>query len=84
MTDIDYQVRDLKTRIETAQGKRLTADHEQRVAQAAADQAMKQLKVEFGCESIEQAQVLLEQLEAALDTECHKVADQLAVAEGSS
>jgi len=84
VTDIDYQVRELKSRIETARGKRITADHEQRVAQAAADQAVKQLQDEFGCADVEQAKVFLSQLEAALDAECLKVADQLAVAEGNS
>jgi hypothetical protein len=82
MPDIDYQLRDIKGRIEEAQARRAGAEHEQRVAMVTAENALTQIKAEFGCADIEQAKVLLQQLEAAASAECLKVEDQLAVAEG--
>lgn len=84
MPDVERQVRDFKTRIQTAQKQRAFAEHEREVAQAAADQALRQLWEEFSVDSIQQAMVLVQQLETAVAVECSKVEDQLVVAEGSA
>lgn len=81
MPDIDYVVREIKARIETVRAQRAGAEHEQQVASAAAEQALRQLKEEFGVGNPEEAMKLLQRLEADAKAECAKVEEQLAVAE---
>jgi hypothetical protein len=73
MTDLDYQVRDIKQRMENARAQRAGAEHEQRVAQASVDQVLLQLKEEFGVSTVAEAKVLLQSLEAQAAAECTAV-----------
>jgi hypothetical protein len=78
---LDHDVRALKDQITAAQGKRAGHEHQQRVAEAARDQALQQIQSEFGVQDVKQAQALLVQLEADAAAECKQVEADLAVAE---
>lgn len=78
---VDQDVRALKDRIAAAQTMRAGHVHQLQVAQAARDQARDQMKEEFGCDRIEDADALLHELEQQAAAECQQVEAHLAAAE---
>lgn len=73
MSDVDKQVASARADISRAQAAHARAQHEYQVAKAQAEAAGRDLKEEFGVSSQEEAQHLIDELEAELAAECKRV-----------
>lgn len=67
MSDVDQQVNTIKTRIEVAQRKRARAEADQDAARAAADNALTQLKSEYGVSTVDEAKAMMAELQSELN-----------------
>ena len=82
MPDYDYQLRELKTKIQQASARAARAQVEKDNATAAVDRARKALLDEFGVSTPEEAKAKLEALEAALEANLTAAREALAEALG--
>jgi len=75
--DLDAQVAAIRTRLATAQRARVRAEADRDAAAASAATARAQLAEEFGVQTVEEAQAMLQQLDTALAGEIATLAAAL-------
>lgn len=66
MTDVEQEIRELKTRLDNAARARSRAEFEKDAAKASAEKAKQTLREEFGVSSVDEAKEMLESLRGEL------------------